>query len=245
MLFSISCSFSVFSAKINIVTEHLAPYQIVKGNTISGLSTQIIQATMKEANLNYNITAHAWSLSYNRALKEQNTCIYSIVKIPQRKSLFQWIGHIATSSTSLYSLKNSQIIIKDLEHAKNYKIAVIKDDVAHHFLISKGFIENKNLYVMNNNSALLKLLEIPNRQIDLVVINDNLLNSRLDHAADIAKYKNVHTFQNFKLEFYFACSLKTEKSLVTSLSNAMKKLQQQGVFNAIKNDWRHKMGNVF
>ncbi len=224
--------------KINIVTEHLAPFQIVQENAIGGLATEMIVATLQEANISYQITAHPWSISYNRALKEKNTCIYSLVHIPQRTALFQWIGHIATSSTSLYSEKNSPITIENLTQAKDYKIAVIKDDVAHHYLLSKGFVENRNLYVMSNNDALLELLEKPNRHIDLIVMNDKLLNSRLDDSDDLSKYKNVFRFSDYKLDFYFACSLKTEEPIVTELINAMKNLEQQGVFAEIKRNFQ-------
>lgn len=230
--------------KLNIVTEHLAPFQVVNGKFISGLSTEIVESTLEAANLAYTIEAHPWSLSYQRALKEKNTCIYSIVHLPERDALFQWVGKIASSSTSLYSLSNSKIKIKSLEHAKKFKIAVIKDDVAHHYLMSQGFIENKNLYVMNNNDALLKILQVPSRQIDLVVINDDLLNNRVHSVGEASKYKNVHTFENFNFEFYLACSLKTNKAIVNALSQAMKKLETQGGFNKIKQRWQHRIGDI-
>lgn len=244
IVFTLSLCSKVMSATVDIVTEHLAPFQIVNGRTITGLSTEIIQATMKEANLTYSLEAHAWSLSYNSALKEKNTCIYSLAHLPQREALFQWIGHITQSTTSLYALKSHPVSIKNLEDAKRYKIAVIKDDVTHHFLISKGFIENENLYVMNNYDALLKLLEIPSRQIDLVVMNDDLLNNRLDNAEEVSKYKNVYLFKDFTMDFYFACSLNTDKTIVSSLIQAMKNLEKSGDFSAIRNKWQKNMVNV-
>jgi polar amino acid transport system substrate-binding protein len=240
LLFSILLLLNNANAKkINIVTEHLAPFQIVQENAIGGLATKIIVATLQEANIDYQITAHPWSVSYNRALKEKNTCIYSLVRIPQRTAHFQWIGHITTSSTSLYSEKESTITIENLAQAKDYKIAVIKDDVAHHYLVSTGFVENKNLYVMSNSNALLQLLEMPSRHIDMIVMNDELLNSRLDDSDDLSKYKNVFRFKDFKLDFYFACSLKTEEPIVTDLINAMKNLEQQGVFAQIKHNFQN------
>ena len=244
MLLAILFSAQTISATLNIVTEHLAPFQIVKGDNISGLSTEIIKATLAEANIAYSLAAHPWSLSYNSALQKKNTCIYSLARIPTRSALFQWIGHITTSSTSLYSLNRNSLVISDLSQAENYKIAVIKDDVAHHFLLSKGFIENKNLYVMDNNDAILKILEIPSRQIDLVVINDDLLNSRLDNVSEMSKYKNVYMFKELLLDFYFACSLNTDKTIVTSLKQAMKKLEQQGGFSDIKKKWQSNMVNI-
>tara|TARA_R110000737_G_scaffold77432_2_gene108589 strand:+ start:16788 stop:17609 length:822 start_codon:yes stop_codon:yes gene_type:complete len=244
MLLAILFSGQSISTTLNIVTEHLAPFQIVKGDNISGLSTEIIKATLTEANITYSLAAHPWSLSYNSALQKKNTCIYSLARIPTRSALFQWIGHITTSSTSLYALNSNPLAISKLAQAKNYKIAVIKDDVAHHFLLSKGFIENKNLYVMDNNDALLKILEIPSRQIDLVVINDDLLNRRLDKVSDMAKYKNVYMFKELLLDFYFACSLNTEKTIVTSLKQAMNKLEQLGAFSDIKKKWQGNMINI-
>ncbi|UUO24728.1 transporter substrate-binding domain-containing protein [Colwellia sp. M166] len=235
---------SVVSANINIVTEHLAPFQIVNGKNIAGLSTEIIKAVLKEAKLPYSLTANPWSLSYNSALHEKNSCIYSLAHIPQRKALFQWIGHIATSTASLYALKSNKIVVTNLTQAKNYKIAVIKDDVSHHFLLSKGFVENKNLYVMNNYDSLLKLLEIPSRQIDLVVLNDDLLNNRVQNSTEAAKYKNQLFLKELALDFYFACSLNTDKSTVNILINAMKKLEQRGEITAIKNKWRPMMINL-
>jgi polar amino acid transport system substrate-binding protein len=238
------CSAKAFTAKINIVTEHLAPFQIVDDKSISGLSTEIITATLQESKIDYDLEAHPWSLSYNRALHEMNTCIYSLAYIPERKSLFQWIGHITTSTISLYSLSKSEVIIENLEQAKKYRTAVIKDDVTHHFLLSKGFVENKNLYVMNNYDSLLKLLEIPSRQIDLVVLNDDLLNNRVRNSAEASKYKSIFTLKALTLDFYLACSLNTDKNIVDTLKKSMAKMEKQGINSAIKKKWQQQMINL-
>ena len=124
----------------------------------------------------------------------------------------------------LYALSKKPIVIENLAQAKNYRIAVIKDDVTHHFLISKGFVENKNLYVMNNYDSLLKLLEIPSRQIDLVVLNDDLIANRVQNSAEAKKYKGVFMLKELTLDFYFACSLNTDKAIVDTLKKAMDKL---------------------
>ncbi len=235
---------SAYASKINIVTEHLVPFQIVQGNAISGFATEIIEATLQEAKINFELTAHPWSLSYNRALKEQNTCIYSMVRIPEREDKFQWIGLLASSSTAMFSLKDSPIVIENIEQAKNYKIAVTKDDLAHHYLLSKGFEENKHLYVINNNSALLRLLEMPNRGVDLIVSNAVLLNGRLHNNEDIEKYKNVYIFNDVSFEFYFACSLATDKAIVNSLKQAMTRLEKRGVFADIKATWQQSPDSI-
>lgn len=144
--------------------------------------------------------------------------------------MVKWVGHIASSTISLYSVKNSQIVISDIEDAKKYNIAVIRDEVTHHFLLTKGFVENQQLYVVNNYDALLKLLGLSSRNIDLVVFNDDLLRNRLKHFDDRSKYRNVFKFKELTLNFYLACSLNTEQKIVDSLINSMNVLEKRGVF---------------
>jgi polar amino acid transport system substrate-binding protein len=78
-----------------------------------------------------------------------------------------------------------------LEDAKTFITAVIKDDITHHFLLSKGFVENQNLYASSNYDTPLRLLEVPSRNIDLVIINDDLINHRFGNTEEIQKYTNL------------------------------------------------------
>ena len=47
----------VLATKLNILTEHLAPFQIVSKDSITGLSTEIVEATLKESQYPYIIEA--------------------------------------------------------------------------------------------------------------------------------------------------------------------------------------------
>jgi polar amino acid transport system substrate-binding protein len=244
IILTIIFSEDLYAQKITILTEHLAPFQVVNEKSISGISTEIVEATLKEANYEYEIAAYPWSLSFNRAKHEKNTCIYSLSRIPEREPLFEWVGHIISSTISLYSLASKQISINNLNDAKKYKTAVIRDDVTHHFLLSKGFIENENLYVMDNYDSLLKLLEIPNRNIDLVVLNDDLIYNRVKSTEAASKYKNVYNMRELTLNFHLACSLSTEKNIIAKLTKSMKKLEQDGDFSVIRKKWRSTMMNM-
>jgi polar amino acid transport system substrate-binding protein len=241
VVFFVLFSEQVLATKLNILTEHLSPYQIVSKGSITGLSTEIVKATLDETHYAYDITAYPWALSFSRAKHGKNTCIYSLARLPLRKPLFKWVGHIVSSKISLYSIKNSQIVISNIEEAKKYNIAVIRDDVTHQFLLTKGFVENKNLYIVNNYDALLKLLDLSSRNIDLVVLNDDLLKNRLEYFGMTTKYKNVYQIKELTLDFYFACSLNTEQKIVDNLMNAMKVLEKRGVFLGIRERWKKNM----
>lgn len=227
--------------KISVLTEHLAPFQIVSENKVEGYSTDIISAVLDHAGVEYSIEALPWSLSFQRAKKEANSCVYSLVRIPQRENDFHWIGKISSSTTSFYSLSGRDIKIEKLDQAQQYVTAVMEDDVAHHFLTSNGFIENESLYVLNNYDALLKLLEMPNRNIDFVILNDDLLAYRLEDSKDALQYQNVYQIRELTMDFYLGCSLNTPDESIKHLTNSMAELEKNGTLTNIRERWQKKM----
>jgi polar amino acid transport system substrate-binding protein len=236
----ILCS-QALATQLTIVTEHLAPFQIVNTESIGGLSTEIVVATLDESGYEYSLDVHPWSLSYQRATKDKNTCIYSLARLPTREPLFHWIGHIVSSTSSFYTLNSKDVVIANVEDAKHYKTAVIEDDVTHHFLLSKGFVENDNLYATRNYDALLTMLEVPSRNIDLVILNDDLIYHRVKNSADMKKYRNLLVIDELKLDFHLACSLDTASEVINNLTSTMKNLEQQGRFTLIRDKWHAKM----
>tara|TARA_R110002167_G_C12522229_1_gene638306 strand:- start:132 stop:923 length:792 start_codon:yes stop_codon:yes gene_type:complete len=247
LLFSTSLfifSHSICATTLNIVTEHLAPFQIVNAEGIGGLSTEIVETVLKASGYQYVIEAHPWSMSFNRAKQEENTCIYSLAYIPARKSMFKWVGHIIKSSISFYSLANNPLKISRLSDAEKYNTAVIRDDVTHHYLLNNGFVENENIYVMDSYDSLLKLLDTPSRNIDLVVINNDLIRNRLENIQETAKYKAVYLLEDLTLDFYFACSLQTKQSVVDDIKETMASLEQQGVLLKIREKWQKSMSDL-
>ncbi|MDP5030162.1 MAG: ABC transporter substrate-binding protein [Paraglaciecola sp.] len=232
----------VFATRLTIVTEHLAPFQIVDKTSISGLSTEIVEATLRASPYQYTIDVHPWSLAFKRAVQEHNTCIYSLARLPIRETQFQWIGHIASATSSFYSLKRRKDIpLASVEDAKKFRTAVIQDDVTHQFLLSKGFEENSNLYATSNYDSLLTLLEVPSRNIDLVIINDDLIRYRLKRSEEIQQYQNLLEIDELQLDFHLACSIDTDRDIVETLSASMQDLEQNGTLPNIRNNWRSKL----
>ena len=48
--------------------------------------------------------------------------------------------------------------IKTVEDVKRYNVAVIRNDIAHEILLNLGFVENEDLFVINNSFSMLKQL---------------------------------------------------------------------------------------
>lgn len=230
----------VYAKTISIVTEHLVPFQYQEGDTVTGYTTEVVKAVVEKSGFESAIEVHPWSLSYSVAKKEKNTCIYSMARVPERESSFQWIGRLTYTASSFYSLNKKKIDIKTIDDARKYRIAVLEEDVAHHYLLSKGFIEGENLYALDNYKSLLTLLEVENRRIDLVIIDDNLIKFRFKDINEMNKYKRHIRIKDLEQELYFACSNNTDDDVIKKLQESFTAFQRSEEFNKIKFAWEQK-----
>ena len=227
---------------LTIVTESLPPFQLLDNNkNITGYSTDVIKEVLKQTPYHYSLVMHPWTQSYDMAIKNKNTCIYSIARELNREPLFQWIGQIASTNTYFISFNTSKRLnIKSINDAKQYMTAVIKDDYTHQALIKNGFIENKNYFVINNSDSLLRLL-ISRENIDLVLVDDFTMGYRLkQNGLDPQNFIKYVKINQHPLKFYFACSNNTSKDIVNSLQKAFIHIETNGAKERIKTNWLNK-----
>ncbi|UFH48216.1 substrate-binding periplasmic protein [Pseudomonas sp. KNUC1026] len=124
---------------LRVVTEELPPYNMSRDGRVTGLSTEIVQAVMREAGASAQIEVLPWARAYDVALNVPNVLIYSIARTPEREPLFQWVGPIAPTRWYLYSLADRPLALKSLADAHGHQIATVHEDVGEQYLISKGF----------------------------------------------------------------------------------------------------------
>ena len=241
-IFLLLPTLSFAAPQLKIVTEHLPPFQMDTAQGVTGYASEIVQATMAHAKIDYSIEVMSWSRAYNLALRDANTCIYSISKGAEPEPHFQWIGAISYSVTSIYSLKKRQDIqIKTIEDAKKYTIAVTKDDITHHFLLKMGFKEGEQLYVIENVYSMLNILQ-GRKNIDLIIVNDTILKYRAEESGvPFAELKKQLDLPELPLDFYLACSKKTDKVIAEQLATSLQTLKDSGKFQQIRDQWADKL----
>jgi polar amino acid transport system substrate-binding protein len=91
------------------------------------------------------------------AQKKKNCLIYSILRSPQRETLFKWIRPLAAIKTVyLYRLRsNKELNPTTIEKARSYPIIAQRDSLDHLWLKSNGF---KNIYLTPDVSQIVQLL---------------------------------------------------------------------------------------
>ena len=219
-------------------TEHRPPFHFIENKEISGFSTEILKAALEQTPYIYDLNIYSWSNSYNIAQKKQNACIYVIARTPEREKLFQWTVPLISTELMFVGLKsNKNIQLNSIEDAKNYRIAVLKDDVSHQLLIKHGFDENKNMYVYKNSTSVFKLLSTRSN-IDLILTDQiSIQNNEKYYQLDPNQYKSFFKLTKNPLEFSIACSKQTNPEIVNNLSLSIKRIKDNGTYQKIFDKW--------
>ncbi|MFD2166945.1 substrate-binding periplasmic protein [Thalassotalea euphylliae] len=240
----LACSWFSFTTSaaqphIRFVTEHLPPYQIADSRGgVSGFATEIVEAAAKHAKIDYSFTAYPWMQAYEIAQKAPNTCIFSIARTPVREALFHWVAPIVETNSSFFGLASSSIKqIQTIEEAKNYKVAVLRDDASHQVLLDNGFEEDVNLYIVDNTQSLLKLLA-HREGIDLIVSDIMTIRHRAIYdKIDPNIFKQFLTLHDKPLSYYLACHQETNAETIDVLNHVIMRMKQSGEAEQIINDW--------
>ena len=212
-------------AKLNIVTEHFPPAQYLdENNQIVGVIADKVNAVLANSALDYTMSVESWSTAFNMALRDTHTCIYSVTRSKARESEFIWIAKLAELNTCLYALHSKKITITSLEQAKQYRIAVLKDNYSHQYLLSQGFEEGKNLMLMNSFDNIFEIVRNRKNTIDLVVLPEQ--RAQFEHTRvkngdklpeELTPALRLNTEQP---ELYFACNKGLDKPTEAALLNA-------------------------
>ncbi|WP_199609455.1 substrate-binding periplasmic protein [Flocculibacter collagenilyticus] len=222
---------------ITVVTEIWPPYNYIDENgEVVGIATDVIRQTLEHAKLDYHIEPYPWVRAYNMAQEEENVLIYSIIRTPERKDLFQWICQITPYvKHHFYRLtKRTDIQAQNLEDVKAYKVGVVKNTYPHTYLKGVGFVDNTNLEVVVDDEANIRklfagrldlLIETP----ETMTIRLSKMGLKLDEVTPFLTINNQETFENC-----MAFGLKTDPALVKKVRDAfeqtkhLSKLKRKG-----------------
>jgi polar amino acid transport system substrate-binding protein len=222
------------------VTEHSPPFQFISElNNVDGFSTQIIEAALKLTPYDYQIIIYPWSRSFFMAKNKENSCIYSMSRDEEREKHFQWVAPIVSTNDYFIGLSaRIDIKVETIEDVKQYNVAVLKEDRTYYDLLRRGFVENKNLYVINNSTSMLKLLTL-RKQIDFILSDTiNVKYRAMFNNIDYGLFKAYFKLNKAPTELYLACSLQTPKETVQQLSQAIKTIKENGTYDKILAAWQ-------
>ena len=230
VLMAVMLSASLAHAQaVRVVTEATS-YSFLKDGKMAGPATEVVELSLKRAGLvDYQINLYPWARSYDMALKEPNVLIYLIARTPAREPQFKWAGEIMKMQYHLYKLKDRNVVVKNLEDARNFTIGVMRDDVRHQYLKEKGFTR-----LVVSAQSVDNFRKLLSGQVDIVPLPD-------DDAASLCKETNVscetlqkiYTLDEMSTGLYMAYSNSTPDAVVQRTKDAFEKIRATGIVKGI------------
>jgi polar amino acid transport system substrate-binding protein len=229
------------ASELRIVTEEMPPYNMTQGGQVTGMSTEVVQAVLKDVGMPAPaIQSMPWARAYDIALNTENVLIYSITRTPQREKLFKWVGVIAPTQWYLFSRTGRNLpAIRSVEEARRHQIATVNEDVGEQYLVSKGFVIGKNLQSSNKYEFNYEKLKLG--RVDYWIANELNATWLARQAGDDPERMLVRALplpdlmQDEGLNMAF--SLKTPDAVVERFRKSLETIRKNGTYDAIKRKW--------
>ena len=232
MLFlCVSTSYSAFSresteVKLLAVANENRLLQYYENDRSKGPSIEILQAILKEAQLNATVEFMPWIRAFATASNNPNTLILSIIRTPEREDNFYWLIKVSNLTRVFISLTGKpENFVDNMQQAKQNLIATVKGSASYKELISQGFSEQENLYVVPDSKLAVTLLK--NGRVDLIYDDPinvrNILNEQGGSNVAI-NYKNIAS-ENQRSS-YIAINKATDIKIVNRLQQAARKFEK-------------------
>jgi polar amino acid transport system substrate-binding protein len=227
--------------KLHVVTEVWEPYNYMEGDKPVGLSTDLVLAALKRANIEYELEVLPWKRAYAQALSEPNTAIFTVTRTPAREGTFKWVGPLYPQKEYFYKLKRrADLQVKTIEDLKAYQVGVLNGGSTQETLMAKGFENGVNLSPVTNASQ--NIIKLFLDRIDFTIGSDAKFVFQLRNTP---QYKFAELEKSLLLSdaggYYLALNKQTPDEVVKRLQKALDQLIAEGRRDKI---WRAHLGST-
>ncbi|WP_268799108.1 substrate-binding periplasmic protein [Pseudomonas huanghezhanensis] len=215
-----------------LLTENFPPYNMAtdgknfaQESNIEGIAVEIVRQTFKRAGIGYSLTLRfPWERIYKLALEKPGYGVFVTARLPERETLFKWVGPIGPDDWIMLARADSTIELKTLEQARQYKIGAYKGDAIAEELTRQGL---NPITVLSDKDNARKLVD---GQIDLWATGDPA-GRYLARQEGISGLKNVLRFN--QAELFLALNKETPDAVVARLQKALNDIRAEGVVDKI------------
>jgi polar amino acid transport system substrate-binding protein len=205
---------------LTYITEQYPPYNFKEDGKLQGISVDLLEEVWERLGANLNksdIRLLPWTEGYQLTLRENNTVLFTTLRIPEREQLFKWVGPVASGRDVLLAKRNKNITIAAPKDLERYRIGAIEDDVAALRLLSLG-VKKEDLVLKTTSPPIIEMLK--NGTIDAWAYNELagiwLIKQSGENASD---YRVAYVLGS--ADAYWAFNKGTPDSLVLAFQEAV------------------------
>ncbi len=216
--------------RLFIGTESSPPFVTVDNGRLAGIATEKVRRIMERAGIDYDIEILPFKRAYLLAQTRADVCIYSLTRIPERETMFKWVGPTQLSDWTLFGRAGRNYSVKTLEDARKYRIGAYFGDVRGDALAAQGFAVSTVRERLSNPRKLL---------VDRIDLWASSLQMGGNIVADNGWEKQIVPVLTFKrTELYLGCNSGVPDALVARMNAALRAMDSEGVSAAIERRYK-------
>ncbi|HEY0063758.1 MAG TPA: ABC transporter substrate-binding protein [Telluria sp.] len=212
--------------RLYIVTELGPPAATLENGRLIGFAADKVRLILTRAGIDYEMDVLPWKRAYLLAQTRSDACIFSVSRIPQRDTLFKWVGPTHTTDWTLYGRAGRNYRVSTLEDVRKYRIGAYFGDVRGETLSAQGYLVDTVHERLANPRKLLF------DRIDLWVSSTQNGGPLISDNGWTGKIVPVLTFRQTGL--YLACNTEVPDALIARMNMALTAMNNEGVSNAIE-----------
>ncbi|SDI76584.1 polar amino acid transport system substrate-binding protein [Pseudomonas flavescens] len=219
-----------------LLTENFPPYNMAingknfaQEDNIDGIAVDVVREMFKRAGVSYSLTLRfPWDRIYKLALEKPGYGVFVTARLPEREQLFKWVGPIGPDDWVLLARGDSNLVVSNLQQARQYRIGAYKGDAIAEYLDKQGLQPITSLRDQENARKLV------NGQIDLWATGDPA-GRYLARQEGVSGLKTVMRFNSAQL--YLALNRDVPDEVVQKLQSELDKMRAEGYVDSILNSY--------
>lgn len=214
---------STCRADLHLVTENMPPYNYVDpaSRQVIGLSVDLLDAAVKLAHvkiaeIEQMPMVRAIELAHNQA----DTCVFPLIRTPDREARFRWIGPYAANHWVFYARDDFKPVIRSLDDARRFRIGSDIHGRKTAYLKSLGFT---TMDLAPEDALNARMLSVGRFDLWLAGLYEGRA------FADQAGVKNIHpVFEVARVDYYLACNPHIAAAVADALQSAVAEIIKTG-----------------
>lgn len=230
---------AVHATTITCVTEENRPFSFLDKGKVTGFSTEVVAAVLKQTGVQGEFRVMPWARAYATAQRTENVLIFSMIRMPPREHLFKWVGVVSPPDGSyLFALRGRDIKLSNLAEARRYQIGTINGGAREQYLESRGFVKGQQL--QDNAQPTILYEKLKRGRIDLWAMSERVAIDTVRQNGDDPDKVLVRALPLTDLRSdgsYMAFGPKTDDHLVDRLRKGLETVKANGTYAALLKKW--------
>ncbi|SFU76128.1 substrate-binding periplasmic protein [Pseudoduganella namucuonensis] len=211
---------------VTIVSSENAPFAYTDARTgkVAGVTTDILAAVFKRANIAYAAEIYPWARAYMMGKSNADTCVFPVTRLPEREALFQWVGPLSVNTWVLFARADFSSRLEGLEDLRSQHIGGLLEDGPSQYLKAQGL----NVELVGDNKHNIRKLAAGRLTLWATGLERGRI---LAEEMGVTGLKPVFLLR--EVDHYMACHPGMPPATMAKLNKALESLRGEGALKAI------------